>query len=163
MATGVAKLTEVEVQGKKFMVDMAGAKVIDQFKVGDPIKVLVKKYNDEFDAYYGMVIGFDNFENLPTIVIAYFEAKYGGEGELKIVHLNDQAKGIEICHTTPAEAALNPQAVLDKINSTISDHRNKIRELRNKKEFFLNGFAKVFGINVDELNDEEDYELRKDK
>lgn len=141
------------------MVDMTGAKVVDQFQVGDPVKVLVKKYNDEHDAYYGMIIGFDNFENLPTIVIAYFESSYGSKADLKVVHLNDQTKGLEICHTIPAEINLNPQAVLDEFNSKISEKRNEIRSLTNQKEFFLSSFSKVFGIPTDQLEDSLDQEV----
>lgn len=151
----VAKLTEVEVQGMKFMVDMDTAKRIDSYKVGDPVKVLVKKYSDEYVAYYGMVIGFDNFENLPTIVIAYFESSnFSADAELKMIHLNDQSKGAEICHATDAEITLNPQAVVDKMNRGIAEARFKIMELENRKKFFLTNFSQVFGLNTEDIVDE---------
>lgn len=156
MGKAVEKLTEVQVHGKRFMVDMTGAKVVDEFRIGDPIKVLIKRYNDEFDAFHGMIIGFDNFENLPTVVIAYFEHKYGDDAELKVVHMNSQSKGIEITHTIAAELKLDPQAVLDKMNSKIAEHRTKIREIENKKRFFLTNFSKVFGIDTSDLQGQED-------
>jgi hypothetical protein len=163
MGKAVAKLSEVEVGGKRFLVDMTGAKVVDEFKIGDPVKVLTKRYNDEYDTNHGMIIGFDAFENLPTIIIADFEHRYGNEAELKVVNYNRQTTGVEICHATPAELKLDPQAVIDHVNMSISKLRNEIRELQNKKDFFLRNFSKVFGIDtatiVDEMDAEEGREL----
>ncbi|MHC4294732.1 MAG: hypothetical protein ACYSTL_04025, partial [Planctomycetota bacterium] len=49
----------VEINGVKLEVDLRHAKVIDQFRVGDRVKVLKKKYEKVYESHPGAIIGFD--------------------------------------------------------------------------------------------------------
>ena len=51
----------IEVNGVKMEIDLRNAKVVENYKVGDYVKVLIKEYNS-YKSYIGNIIGFDNFE-----------------------------------------------------------------------------------------------------
>ena len=63
----------VEIGGVKLEVDLRHARVIENFKIGDTVKVLLKKYGDSYESHLGVIVGFDNFKERPTIVIAHVE------------------------------------------------------------------------------------------
>ena len=69
----------VEVNGIKLEVDLRTAKRIDQLTdqltIGSRVKCLVKQYSD-FKTVPGVVVGFEPFEKLPTIVVAYLDTDY---------------------------------------------------------------------------------------
>ena len=65
----------IEVNGVKMEIDLRNAKVVENYKVGDYVKVLIKEYNS-YKSYIGNIIVFDNFEKTPTIVIAYLKNEY---------------------------------------------------------------------------------------
>lgn len=54
----------VEINGIKMAIDERTATIqkVDTFKVGDPVKVLIKEYSS-YNAKFGVIIGFDNFKN----------------------------------------------------------------------------------------------------
>ena len=72
----------VEINGVKFEVDMDTAKRIDTFKVGDNVLLLDKRYNSS-EIYTGVILGFYNFKELPTIQVAYF--KKTGKSILRMI------------------------------------------------------------------------------
>ena len=64
----------VEINGVKMEVDLRSATTqeVNTYKVGDQVKVLIKDYSSWKD-YPGTIVGFDNFKQRPTIIIAYLE------------------------------------------------------------------------------------------
>ena len=67
--------TVIEVNGVKLEVDLRQAVRIDTLGVGDRVKVMVKIYSD-YKVYAGVVVGFEPFKELPTIIIAYLDTQY---------------------------------------------------------------------------------------
>ena len=80
----------IEVNGIKMEVDLRHAKRIDHFKVGDPVKVLASGSGSS-EVFAGVIVGFEAFETLPTIVVAYIDASYYSGG-LKIAHINAKSR-----------------------------------------------------------------------
>ncbi len=64
----------IEINSVKLEVDRRSAERVDQIQVGDRVKVLNKQYSD-YKVYHGVVIGFEPFEELPTIIVASAEAR----------------------------------------------------------------------------------------
>lgn len=62
----------IEINGVKLEVDMRYAKRVDELRVGSKVKVLNKEYSS-YKVYPGVIVGFEEFDNLPTIVVAYLE------------------------------------------------------------------------------------------
>src|SRR5690349_2704390 len=110
--------TIIEVNGVKLEVDLRTAKRIDTLHVGDRVKVLVKQYND-FAVHAGTVIGFEPFENLPTVIVAYLKSDYSGP-EIKFLYFNAKSKETEIIKAIDDDhLEINRQDVLQKMDREI--------------------------------------------
>lgn len=134
----------IEINGIKMEVDLRHAKRIDQFKVGDNVKVLVKEYSDDYRSYIGTIIGFDNFEKTPTIVIAYLKTEYSG-ADIKFLYYSGKTKDTEITNLNMWDIPITKSEVLRKFEKEIDLKQNEIKELNNKKELFEKLFGKYFG------------------
>jgi hypothetical protein len=65
----------IEINGVKFEVDgrTATLRQIDTIRIGARVKVLKKKYGDDYEVHHGVVVGFEPFKEAPTFIIAYIE------------------------------------------------------------------------------------------
>ena len=73
----MSEKTIIEINGVKMEIDLRQATVVENFKVGDKVKVLIKTYNDSFQSHVGTIVGFDAFKERPTIILAYLANDYG--------------------------------------------------------------------------------------
>lgn len=136
--------TVVEINGIKMEVDLRYAKKIDHYSVGDSIKILIKDgYLDEFNSYIGTIIGFDEFEKTPTIVIAYLKTSYG-EAEIQYCYYNSKTKDVEICPLNDWDIPVTKQQVIDRFNKEIQRAEQSIHETTQKKKLFEQFFGKYF-------------------
>jgi len=134
----------VEINGVKIEVDLRYAKTIESYKVGDKIKVLKKKYSDTYASYPGIIAGFDNFKELPTLVIAHIDIGGYNSQAIEFDYLNKNSTDIEICPMVDDYISLTKETVLDFIDKAITKSENEILELKHKKDFFLLNFSKYF-------------------
>lgn len=132
----------IEINGIKMEIDLRQATVIDNFKVGDTIKVLIKRY-DEYKSHVGMIVGFDEFKKLPTIVIAYLDIDYTASS-IKFVYYNSEVKDVEICKINDWDIPYSKQQILDKLDHEINKKEEELKELNSKKTLFLSMFGKFF-------------------
>lgn len=132
----------VEINGVKLEVDLREAQTIETYKVGDLVKVLVPQYQDSFTSHAGAIIGFDDFEQHPTIVVAYLESNFGS-AEVKIAYINDGAK-IEICHANEGDVPFSKQQVMELLDKNITDKQKSLDEANWHKARFEQWFGKYF-------------------
>ena len=132
----------IEINGVKMEIDLRSAKVIDNYKVGDNIKILVKDY-DNFKSYLGTIIGFDEFEKTPTIVIAYLKTQHGS-ATIEFVYYNSKTKDVEICPLNNWDLPVSKQQVLDRFDGEIEKKKNELSETEQKKKLFIELFGKYF-------------------
>ena len=52
----------IEINGVKLEVDMSTAKKIDEYRVGDNVKVLKKDYSGNYDVLAGVIVEFVNLK-----------------------------------------------------------------------------------------------------
>jgi hypothetical protein len=130
----MSETTVIEINGVKLEVDLRHAKRVDQFRIGDRVKVLKKEYSDTFASYPGVIVGFDDFKNLPTIVVCYLKTGYNAE--VRFGYMNREAKDIEICHTSQADD-LSKSFIVETLDREILKKRAELEELEAKKAFFL--------------------------
>lgn len=136
--------TIIEINGRKFEVEEADLKVINEFKVGDTVKVLVKEYGDRWESHYGAIIGFDDFKNLPTIRIMYLDVD-SSLANIKIISFNSQTKDIEIAPMGKDDLImLDKERVIDMFNSRIEKAKQELDDIKAKKEYFLKYFNTYF-------------------
>ncbi len=132
----------VEINGVKFEVDMSKAKLISEFCIGDKVNVLVKEYNDK-KVYPGIIVGFDNFKDLPTITIAYFQIGYN-EALIKFVHFNSESKDVDIAPCRESDLIFGYGDVIKKMEREITLKEKEVEDLIRKKNYFIDNFNKHF-------------------
>jgi hypothetical protein len=135
----------IEINGIKMEVDLSTAKRIDEFKVGDNIKVL-KKNGSNYDVLAGVIIQFVNFKELPTIQIAVFKQDYWGS-KIEFINFNEQTQDVEIALCSEHELRLEKNSVIDKFNNEINKKQGEVDDLKAKRDWFVEYFAKYFENN----------------
>jgi len=141
----------IEVGGVKMEIDLRHAKVVEKYRVGDGVKVLVKKYTDTFESYPGVIIGFDAFVQRPTIIIAYLEAGYSA-AEIKIVHLNSSSPDVEIVPVTVGEFMLSERCRVEELLDRGILKAEQALEAEIAKKTY---FQKYFGMLFEDIPGEE--------
>lgn len=137
----------VEINGVKLEVDMSTARVIDEYRVGMNVKVLMKEYSG-YVARPGIITEFVNFKAQPTIVIAVFKEDYSGVS-IDFVYYNEStADQYEIAPCCEHELKLNKERAIDKFNVKIEEYKSKIAELEEKRDYFEKYFNKHFDKEV---------------
>lgn len=133
----------IEINGVKMEIDLRQAKVIDKFKVGDYVKILIRSYGDNFASYVGNIIGFDNFETTPTIVIAYLKTEYS-EASIQFAYFNSKSKDIEITMLNAWDIPLTKSMIVEKFEKEKLKKLQEIKEIENKAKIFEELFGKYF-------------------
>lgn len=137
-------LQVIEIKGVKFEVDLREAKRIHEYRVGDPVKVLVKEYQDNWKSYTGIIADFIEFQNQPTIVIAYLKIDYS-EAKIEFVNINTNTKEeIEIAPLSIYEVEIKKSDVMSMMDKQIEKKREEINEIEYKKNLFEANFGKFF-------------------
>lgn len=141
----------VEINGVKLEVDLSQARVVENYRIGDNVKLLKKEYSNSYKNCAGVIIGFDNFKERPTIIVAYYEESY--DPEIKLAYINKDTEGIEICPMNPDEKVLTKESVIEKFDAKIGKAENAVTEIKKQKEFFLRRFGEYFeaGKKIEEI------------
>lgn len=133
----------VEINGIKIEVDLRTAKRVDSFKVGDAVKILKKSYGDSYESHFGMIVAFDEFQALPTMVIAYLKAT-SWESPLNFAYLNSKSADIEICHQDPADIGVERADILTAFDRETSKKEQELKEIQRKRDYFTKMFGRYF-------------------
>ena len=132
----------IEVNGVKMEIDLRQAKVIDNYKIGDYVKILVKEYSS-YKSYIGNIIGFDNFEKNPTIVIVYLKNEYS-TASIEFAYFNSASEGIEITTLNDWDVPLKKSTILEQFQKEILKKEQEVTEMKNKANIFEQLFGKYF-------------------
>ena len=132
----------IEINGVKLEVDLRTAVRVDRLKVGDKVKLLIKGYGDSFTVCAGMVIGFEPFEALPTIVVAYVSGDYSPD--IKMLYYNAKSKDAELVPAIDEDLLLSKTEVLERIERQIAEKEGQITDLKQKQAYFLRHFDAYF-------------------
>lgn len=132
-------MTVIEVNGVKLEVDLRTAKRVDTLRVGDRVKVLIKGYSD-FKVHAGSVVGFEPFDKLPTVIVAYLERDYSGSA-LKFLYFNSQTKEHEVIKAIDDDQLdLDKADVLQNFASAIEKKEEELQTLKRTRQYFLDNF-----------------------
>lgn len=134
----------IEINGVKMEIDLRTAKTIENYKVGDRVKVLRKLYSTEYRSYVGMIVGFDAFKELPTIVIAYLDTD-GSSPQMKFAYLNAKSEEVELCPMTNfEELPMEKSRIIDLMQRQILKHQMELEEAQSRLKFFIERFGVMF-------------------
>lgn len=134
--------TIIEVNGVKLEVDLRTARRIDEIRIGDTVKVLTKQY-DGHKVSPGVVIGFEPFTQLPTIVVAYVENSWA-KAEIKFVYYNSASKDIEIVHAADDDFSLDRADMLARFDREIAGKEREIDAIREQRAYFERHFQQFW-------------------
>lgn len=131
----------IEVNGVTLEVDMRYAKRIDQFKVGDTVKVLDNR-NDRNEVKTGVITDFANFKDLPTIMVAVYKTgDYWSKPTIEFIPYNANTKGIEIVGVSAEEIIVSRETIVQKFDDEIAKKRDELNDLIVKRDTFVKYFA----------------------
>lgn len=112
-------------------------------QVGDAVRVLSKPDYGESKVHTGVIVGFEPFNDLPTIIVAYIEVNYAS-AEMKMLFFNDKAKGFEILAAAPdSNIEIERSRVIDWFTTEERKKLNELDELRAKRAYFEKYFGSV--------------------
>jgi nicotinic acid mononucleotide adenylyltransferase len=134
----------IEINGRKFEVNEADLKIVEGYKVGDTVKILKKTYSDNWESHFGAIIGYDNYQNLPTIRIMYLDVDYS-ETHIRFVTFNSKTEDVELAPLNEADLIqLDKARIVDMLNSQIEKKKQELEDAKAKKDYFLKYFNAYF-------------------
>jgi len=143
--------TTIEINGVKFEVDLRTAKRIDTLQVGDRVKVLIKQYSD-YKVCPGTVVGFEPFNKLPTVIVAYLEVGYSS-ADLKFLFFNAETKETEIVKSIDDDQIdLNRVRINDFFTRQLSKNEQEREEIISKQKYFNENFRAYWTFDKIEAN-----------
>jgi hypothetical protein len=132
----------IEVNGVKMEVDLRQATVISNFRVGDKVKLLLPEYSSGHKVLPGIIVGFEAFSKLPTIVVAYLEVSYNS-AEMKFHYFNAESKA-EVIPASDDYHRIEKSDVVRMFDKMIEAKRNEVVDMEAKKAYFLSRFQTYF-------------------
>lgn len=128
----------IEINGMKFEVDerTATLRQLSTISVGSRVKVL----KDE-RVYYGVIIGFEPFPENPVVIVAYIDTTYySSPADIKFLYYSSKSKEQVIVSTEEDKLGIEKEDIVMRIERDISKKEQEIRELNDKKNYFLKQF-----------------------
>lgn len=140
----------IDVNGVKVEVDLRSARKIDEFKVGDTVKVLDNR-NDKNEVRTGVITDFANFKELPTIIVAMYKAgDYWTKPTVEFIPYNANVHGIEIVGVSAEEIIVSRETIVQRFDDEIAKKRDELNDLIIKRDTFVKYFGGgVHGIEKD--------------
>lgn len=142
----------VEINGVKLEVDLREAKNVESYRVGDPIRVLKKKWDKNWSVYSGVILGFDAFQNSPTILVGMID----DAGKMTYLSLNQHTEDFEIAPMNVVTGMLEKDQILDGMDRVIEKAEQELVTAKAQREIFLKYFHRYFADYVKEEGVEEE-------
>ena len=131
----------IEINGVKLEVDLRNARRIDEFRVGDTVKVLDNR-NEKNEVRTGVITDFANFKELPTIIVAVYKAgSYWEKPNIEFIYYNSNTEGIEIVGVSAEEIIVSKESIVNKFDDEISKKRDELNDLIVKRDTFVKYFG----------------------
>jgi len=136
----------VEINGVKLEVDLRTAKVVETFKIGDPVRVYHPKGDYRAaEIRAGVIVGFCEFDKTPAIEI--MELVYDTYSKITfktIVIGQDINNDLQIATYDKYEGLISQADVVTRFDRMIEEKELELSELKLKKKYFIDDFAKAF-------------------
>ena len=134
--------TIMEINGVKIEVDLRNAKRVDNLKIGDRVKCLVKGYGSTMNTYAGVVVGFEPFPSLPSIIVAYLNLDYSS-GTLKFKTFNAETKDFEVVADIDNNALeVDKINILSVFDRDADKKRQELAEIEDKRAYVISHFGR---------------------
>ena len=140
----MSEMTIVEINGVKMEVDLRHATIVhENLQVGSKVKILDKSGYGGVQVWPGVIVGFEPFPSLPTIIVAYIDTSYSGG--LKFAHFNGKsAEKWELVPSIDDEIPVAKDDVLSRFDREMDKKQAELDELARQRDFFLRHFNSYF-------------------
>lgn len=133
----------IEINGVRLEVDLRSARRIDEFKVGDSVKVLDNR-SGKNEMKAGVITDFANFKELPTMIVAvYKDGDYWSKPSIEFITFNSETEGIEIVGVSAEEIIVSRETVVQKFDDEIAKKRDELNDLIIKRDTFVKYFGRA--------------------
>lgn len=133
----------IEINGVKLEVDLRSARRIDEFRVGDSVKVLDNR-GGKNEMKAGVITDFANFKELPTLIVAVYRAgDYWAKPSIEFITFNSETEGIEIVGVSAEEIIVSRETVVQKFDDEIAKKRDELNDLIIKRDTFVKYFGRA--------------------
>lgn len=133
----------VEINGIKMEVDLRTAKRVDSYRIGDKVKILTKAYSG-YESHPGVIVGFDEFKNRPTIVVAYVKIDHSNDGAVHFAYIHEGNGDIEIVALNSDDLIPTRETVVATFDRLIAKKKLELADLDAKRSYFLERFGAAF-------------------
>lgn len=138
--------TIIEVNGVKLEIDLRTARRIEEIRIGSPVKLLSKGGYGSGKVHPGVVIGFEPFKDLPTILVAYIEEDWSN-ATIKIAAINSKQENFDMVAAVDPDFAVDRDAIIKRFERQISAKEREIDTIREQQKYFETNF-KAFWAQV---------------
>lgn len=133
----------IEINGVKLEVDLRSARRIDEFRVGDSVKVLDNR-SGKNEMKAGVITDFANFKDLPTLIVAVYRAgDYWSKPSIEFITFNSETEGVEIVGVSAEEIIVSRETVVQKFDDEIAKKRDELNDLIIKRDTFVKYFGRA--------------------
>ena len=133
----------IEINGVRLEVDLRSARRIDEFRVGDSVKVLDNR-GGKNEMKAGVITDFANFKELPTLIVAVYRAgDYWSKPSIEFITFNSETEGIEIVGVSAEEIIVSRETVVQKFDDEIAKKRDELNDLIIKRDTFVKYFGRA--------------------
>lgn len=133
----------IEINGVRLEVDLRSARRIDEFRVGDSVKVLDNR-SGKNEMKAGVITDFANFKDLPTLIVAVYRAgDYWSKPSIEFITFNSETEGVEIVGVSAEEIIVSRETVVQKFDDEIAKKRDELNDLIIKRDTFVKYFGRA--------------------
>lgn len=143
----MSNLHTIEIAGHKFEVDIdqvARIEKVDHLRVGDKVRVLDRTGYGDPTVKPGVIVGFEPFPSLPSVVVAVFDVSYSG-AELKFYTINAKTEKVELIKAVDeTEAYFDADRAEEWFSRKIAEKEKEIHTLQEKRRMFKDMLGKYY-------------------
>ncbi len=134
--------TIIEINGIKMEVDLRKARIVhDNMRVGSRVKILEKGAYSGPTVHAGVIVGFEPFKELPTVVVAYVKTGYSAGG-IEFAYINSKsADKWEMVPSIDDHLPVVKADVLAHFEREINKAQAALHDIEAKRDFFLRHFG----------------------
>jgi hypothetical protein len=134
----------VEIDGVKLEIDLRTAKVVDRFKIGDPVRILHPGTGYGTGIKAGVIIGFCEFDKNPAIEILELDADYSSTNFKLVTLISGQENQVQIAPYDRYSGLFTQTDIVTRFDREIQKKELELADLKLKKNYFINDFMKAF-------------------
>ena len=136
-------MKQLEINGITYSVDESMF-ITEEIKVGDPVQILKKTYNDKWDTFPGVVVQILPFDQKPAVEVVYVEEGWNSCEVKTILITDDTGDDIKMLTKANPIIKLTKQRAEDLLQKKITEAEENLRKAQENLAYFTRYFDGYF-------------------